>query len=557
MNPDAMELFRELADRSPSEREEHYARQGVPAALRTEVESLLRFDGETAGAIRGRVAAAAHVVLAHAVDQDLDQSQLAAGGWQCGSYRLLSPLGQGGMGVVWLAERSDGRFERHAAIKFPSIALRGRDQERFNREGRLLARLVHPNIAQLIDAGVSGTGQPFLVLELVVGVAIDRYCDDEALDVDARVRVFLDVLNAVAHAHANLIVHRDIKPSNVLVTQTGKVKLLDFGIAKLLEDDDRRSPSRILTQEGAGAMTPAYAAPEQITGGPVSTATDVYALGVLLYVVLTGSHPSGGSLRSPAEVVKAIVETVPPRASDSVATTGSGRDRVRRALRGDLDTIVAKALKKEPRERYESVTSFADDLRRYLAHEAISARPDTITYRATKFVRRNRMPVAIAALILIGLSGGLYAVDRQRALAEERFMQVRQLANKLFDIDVKVRNLPGSTESRQLIVDTSLEYLRRLADDVRGDPDLALELGTAYMRVARVQGIPISANLGQSEEAERNLQIAERVDSVHADRPAGQPDGVHETGAGRPRPDDPGQQSTPRRRSTPARAAGV
>jgi serine/threonine-protein kinase len=508
MNADVLALFREVADRSTHEREEYYVRQRVPAALCAEVESLLQFDGETGGTVQGRVAAAANIVAGH-----LDESGLhplvAAGGRRCGPYRLLSPLGEGGMGVVWLAERSDGRFERRAAIKFPSIALVGRDETRFAREGRLLARVVHPNIAQLIDAGVSETGQPFLVLEHVDGVPLDRYCDDHALDVDARVRVFLDVLNAVAHAHANLIVHRDIKPSNVMVATTGQVKLLDFGIAKLLDDDNSLASSRTVTNDGGGAMTPAYAAPEQITGAPVSTATDVYALGVLLYVILTGSHPSGGNVRSPAEVVKAIVETVPLRASDAVAETGPGRDRIRRALRGDLDTIVAKALKKEPRERYSSVTSFADDLRRYLAHEPISARPDTLTYRAAKFVRRNRMPVAVALLIVIGLSGGLYAVNRQRAVAEERFMQVRQLANKLFDIDVKVRNLPGSSESRQLIVDTSLEYLRRLADDVRGDPDLALELGTAYMRVARVQGVPISANLGQSDEADRNLRIAE------------------------------------------------
>ena len=510
MNPRVEALFHQIVDLPSETRQDFFARHDVDEETRREVEALLAFVPGASALLFREVGAAAGRAL----------PQLEAGSWRCGPYRLLSPIGHGGMGVVWLAERSDGRFDRRTAIKFLSIALVGRGEEHFTREGRILARLVHPNIAQLIDAGVSESGQPFLVLEHVDGASIDRYCDEHALDIEARVRLFLDVLSAVAHAHANLIVHRDLKPSNVLVTQTGEVKLLDFGIAKLLEADERGTLSRAATQDGAAAMTPAYAAPEQITGAPVSTATDVYALGVLLYVLLTGSHPHGANLRSPAEVVKAILDGAPPRASDAVAATGPGRDRVRRTLRGDLDTIIAKALKKEPAGRYSSVSSFADDLRRYLALEPISARPDTIAYRAGKFVRRNRIAVVAAAAILIGLSGGIYAVNRQRAVAQERFMHVRQLASRLFDIDVKVRNLPGSTESRQLIVDTALEYLRRVAGDVQGDPELALELGTAYMRVARVQGVPISANLGQSEQAEQNLRIAEGlIESTLAAQP--------------------------------------
>ena len=442
---------------------------------------------------------------------------LVGAGERVGSYRLLSPIGHGGMGSVWLAERSDGRFERRAAIKFLSIALVGRGEERFTREGRILARLVHPHIAQLLDAGVSASGQPFLVLEHVDGEPIDRYCDSRALDVDARVRLFLDVLSAVAHAHANLIVHRDLKPSNVLVTQAGHVKLLDFGIAKLLEDDAHET---LLTQEGAAVMTPAYASPEQVTGAPVSTSTDVYALGVLLYVVLSGSHPAGDAVRSPAALMRAIVEIEPPRASDAVAPTVTARDKVRRALRGDLDTILGTALRKQPRERYASVGGLADDLQRYLRHEPIAARSDAFAYRTAKFVRRNLLPVTIALLMLVGLSVGLYEVNRERAIAQHRFMQVRQLANKLFDIDVSVRRLPGSAQTRQLIVDTSLQYLRGLAGDVRGDPGLELELGTAYMRVARVQGVNVSVNLGQSSEAEANLRTAQGlIESVLAAQP--------------------------------------
>jgi serine/threonine-protein kinase len=446
-----------------------------------------------------------------------------AAGETVGSYTLAAPIGRGGMGTVWLAARSDGRFERRAAVKFLDVALGGSGESRFTREGRILARLTHPHIASLIDAGVTAGGQPYLVLEYVDGTHIDRDCDARALPIDARVRLFLDVLAAVAHAHANLIVHRDIKPSNVLVAADGTVKLLDFGIAKLLHDET--AAPALATREGAVPLTPEFAAPEQFTGEPVSIAADIYSLGVLLYVLLTGHHPAGAHTRSPVELMKAIVETDPARPSEAVSRTrtaratldaharsrGTTRQKLRRALRGDLDTIVSKALKKEPGARYASVTAFADDLTRYLNHEPIRARADSAAYRAAKFVRRNRLPVAAAALVFVALGAGLYLVNRERTVAQRRFVEVRQLANKLFDIDAQVRQLPGSSKVRQMLVDTSLDYLRRLAPDAGGDLDLELEMGTAYMRVARVQGVPISANLGQSDAAEVNLQAADRL----------------------------------------------
>src|SRR5262249_30735103 len=235
-------------------------------------------------------------------------------GQTIGAYRLVSLIGQGGMGSVWLAERSDGRFEGRAAVKRLTIALIGRSgEERFRREGTILARLTHPHIARLIDAGVTPAGQPYLVLEHVAGVSIDRYCDEHALGIEARVRLFLGVLEAVIHAHAHLIVHRDIKPANVLVADDGQVKLLDFGIAKLLRDDREwaggSGEMSALTRDGGSALTPEYAAPEQLAGGAVTTATDVYALGVLLYVLLTGQHPAGEALQSPATLIHAIVDT--------------------------------------------------------------------------------------------------------------------------------------------------------------------------------------------------------------------------------------------------------
>jgi serine/threonine-protein kinase len=361
-------------------------------------------------------------------------------GEEVGAYRLISVIGQGGMGTVWLAERSDGRFERRAAIKFLNIALVGRGgEERFRREGAILGRLSDPNIAKLLDAGVTPAGQPYLVLEHVEGEPIDDYCDLRKLDLHARVSLFIDVLNAVAHAHANLIVHRDIKPSNVLVSNNGTVKLLDFGIAKLLEGVGQEAAATVLTREAGSPLTPEYAAPEQLTGAAVTTATDVYGLGVLLYILLTGRHPAGHATHSPAELLKAIVETEPPRPSEVVtakstqSTDGTGRssihaERLRRQLRGDLDTIIIKALKKNPEERYSSITALADDLKRYLRNEPISARPDTILYRATKFVRRHRAPVALTSLaVLATLAGLVGTVLQTRKARAQRDFALRQV----------------------------------------------------------------------------------------------------------------------------------
>src|SRR5580692_10313400 len=455
-------------------------------------------------------------------------------GQKLGPYTLISQIGQGGMGTVWLARRSDGRFERQAAVKFVSIALAGRaTAERFKREGSILGRLTHAHIAELLDAGISSDGQPYLILEYVDGTTIDQYCDQHKLDLEARVRLFLDVLAAVAHAHANLIVHRDLKPSNVLVTTGGGVKLLDFGIAKLLEGEGQTGAATLLTHEGGSALTPEYAAPEQLTGRPVTTATDVYALGVLLYVLLSGRHPAGSGQHSPAELLKAVLDLEPPRVSEATTADnskliaerrGGTPDKLRRELRGDLDTIVGKALKKDSQERYASVIGFADDLQRYLKHEPISARPDTLAYRTAKFVRRNRTVVALIAtaivLVIGSLSTGLYVANRQRKIAEQRFAQVRQLANKFIDLDQDIRGLAGSTKVRMEMVSDSLQYLTSLGSDVHGDKDLALEIAYAYVRVAHAQGDPTSPNLGQFSEAEASLDSASKfVDAVLAQDP--------------------------------------
>ncbi|HSB37289.1 MAG TPA: serine/threonine-protein kinase, partial [Thermoanaerobaculia bacterium] len=336
-------------------------------------------------------------------------------GQSIGAYTLVEPIGQGGMGTVWLASRSDGRFEGRVAVKLLNASLVGRaGEQRFRREGSILARLTHPHIARLLDAGVSASGQPYIVLEHVDGEPIDRYSDARRLSVEARLRLFLDVCAAVAQAHANLIVHRDIKPSNVLVARGGQVKLLDFGIAKLLEEESGEGGATALTRDGGRALTPDFAAPEQLAGGAVTTATDVYALGTLLYLLLAGQHPAGPARANPALLLKAIVETDPKRPSeattppdaDTRATTPEG---LRRQLRGDVDTIVVKALKKKPAERYPSVEALAADIHHCLAHEPITARPDTLGYRTVKFVRRHRPGVAAGLLAAAAAIAGTAA----------------------------------------------------------------------------------------------------------------------------------------------------
>ena len=346
-------------------------------------------------------------------------------GQTLGAYTLERPIGQGGMGSVWLAARSDGRYAGKVAVKLLNFSLVGSASgERFKREGSILARLAHPHIARLLDAGVTTAGQPFLVLEYVEGKRIDVHCDDERLDVAARIGLFLDVCAAVAHSHANLIVHRDIKPPNVLVARGEGVKLLDFGIAKLLEGSAPAGEATELTREGGRALTPEYAAPEQLLGEPVTIATDVYALGVLLYVLLGGQHPAGATARSTAELVRTIVEAPAPRLSEAVASPRTAApqalvdnaarrsttpEKLRRLLRGDLDNIVAKALKKSPGERYATVDAFADDLRRTLAHQPVSARADSVAYRIGKFARRHRAAVGAGVLALLAICGGAAA----------------------------------------------------------------------------------------------------------------------------------------------------
>ena len=461
----------------------------------------------------------------------------ALAGVTIGAYTLVAPIGHGGMGSVWLASRSDGRFEGQAALKLLNAALVGRGgEERFKREGTILARLTHPHIARLIDAGVSNTGQPYLVLEYIDGRHIDRYCDEERLGIDARIRLLLDVQAAVAHAHANLIVHRDLKPSNVLVTATGQVKLLDFSIAKPIEED--APGATMLTHEAGAAMTPKYAAPEQVTGGAITTATDVYALGVLLYELLSGHHPAGTAPKSPSEFVKAVTETEPIRLSAAVSSADSADttalalkrattpDRLRRLLQGDLETILGKALKKDPLERYPSVAEFADDLRRYIDHQPISARPDTVTYRAAKFVRRHWRSVAAVALAAVVVLGviGFYAArlasERDRARLEaEKASRVSELLTRLLTGADPYRDPDAKEPTVQNLLDIGAE---RVTKELGDQPELQAEMlaliGRTFERMGVLpKALPLleqSLAIGRRALGPEHVRIAQSLNNL-------------------------------------------
>ena len=342
-----------------------------------------------------------------------------------GDYRLLQEIGQGGMSSVWLAERCDGHLERQVALKLPFIGQpRLHLAERFRRERDILAALTHPNIARLYDAGVTQSGQPFLAMEYVEGSAITSYCESQRLTIRERVALLLQVLDAVQFAHAQLIVHRDLKPSNILVTAAGRVVLLDFGIAKLLSEEPE---AQSLTQIAGRAFTPDYASPEQISGLPLGTATDIYSLGVLLHELLTGAHPYAGQRTSLAQLQQAILTRDPARPSqlpltDAIAEARRSTTRkLASTLSGDLDTIVLMTLKKEPTERYASISAFAQDLRNYLADLPVSARPDSRWYRCNRFVTRHRLPVAAGSIAILAIvAGAAVALWQMRVAAQER-----------------------------------------------------------------------------------------------------------------------------------------
>ena len=447
----------------------------------------------------------------------------SGGDVRIGPYRIVRELGQGGMGAVYLATRDDV-FHKRVAVK---VLKRGMDTEsivrRFHTERQILAGLDHPNIARLLDGGATVDGLPYLVMEFVDGMPLAEHAERNQLRTNARLELFVSLCAAVQFAHQNLVIHRDIKPANVLVTNDGIPKLLDFGIAKLLNAELSGQTLTAATAQGQLMMTPEYASPEQVRGEPVTTATDVYSLGILLYELLTGRQPYRITSRAMPEIVRAVCEADPLRPSVAVSrdrsdtaptTHGADVQRLRRRLEGDLDNIVMKAISKDPRRRYVSVDQFAEDVRRHLSGMPVLARHDTVRYRASKFVRRHRGAVAAAAAIFIALVAGIVGTAWQaqvaraeRARAEQRFEDVRSLANAfLFDMHDAVKDLAGATPARRLMVQKGIEYLDKLAADAGDRMDLRRELAAGYLRVGDVQGRPFNPNLGDSAGALASYQ---------------------------------------------------
>jgi non-specific serine/threonine protein kinase/serine/threonine-protein kinase len=441
-------------------------------------------------------------------------------GRRIGPYEVLALIGRGGMGAVYRAQRADEAYHQVVALK---VVRRGTDTDtvldRFHAERRILARLEHPHIARLLDGGALDDGRPYFVMEHVDGERIDRWAARRQLDTRARLGLFLDVCAAVSHAHRALVVHRDLKPANILVTAEGVVKLLDFGIAKLLDPSGDAEP----TATALVPLTPEYASPEQVRGEAVTTSADVYSLGVVLYELLTGRRPYALRQRHPSALLRVICEEEPERPSTAAGRGGEGeqappetRQRRRRELSGDLDGIVLMALRKEPARRYSSVEQMAEDVRSHLEGRPVRARPDTFAYRAGKFVRRHRVGVASAAVVALSVAGGITATlwqahvaRRERARAERRFQDVRHLASAfLFEFHDAVERLPGSTPARQLVVRKGLEYLDRLAAEAGGDLSLQRELASAYLKVGDVQGRPAAPNLGDVAGAARSYEQA-------------------------------------------------
>jgi len=421
------------------------------------------------------------------------EARAGAAGRRFGAWQTTRLLARGGMGEVWLARRADGQHEQITALKILSPYLAAPDSvHRFRRERELLARLEHPNIARLLDGGMSSQGEPYLVMEYVEGVRVDRYCDQQQLSIRERLQLFLKVCAAVNAAHQYLVVHRDLKPGNILVTADGEPKLLDFGIAKLIDAESG------LEQTATANMflTPMYASPEILRGQPATVASDIYSLGVLLYELLAGRRPFDASKLSPAALIEAVTQKdVPPPSAVAAPIQAATLD-------GDLDAIALKALARNPEERYASAAQLAEDIQRYLDGQPVLAVRATWTYVARKFLRRNRLAVGLAALTLLGVALGVGSTVLQKRVAQRRFDEVRRLAHYvLFDLYDDVSNLSASTRVRADMANRATEYLNTLSREAKNDRGLRLELAEGYLRLGDIQGNMFRSNLGDTGAA--------------------------------------------------------
>jgi|GEM_PF-1319771 len=456
-----------------------------------------------------------------------------------GPWRIVKQIGSGGMSTVFLASRDDGQFNRKVAVKFLKGLLPGRDMiRRMHAEQNILAGLNHVNVCRLLDAGMTENGRPYFIMEHVDGIQIDRYCSEQNLSVDQILDLFEQVCEAVQYAHQRLIVHRDLKPSNILVTNEGVVKLLDFGIAKIVAEDAELDITE--TQTGLHLMTPEFASPEQVNSGQITTASDIYSLGLILCKLLTGQMPYNVKNKSPLEISRIISESNPAKPSTLTAATSNNGEpdsvrnqtvELKKKIEGDLDNIILMALRKEPERRYQSVGQLLQDIRNYRADRPVVARGDSKLYHLSKFVKRQRVVVAsVVIILLVSVVAGLISMknarvaNEQREIAEVRLSDLRSLTGSLmFDVYDSISELPGSTSSLELIVEQTEKFLDMLAEVETDDIDASLDLAASYRRVGNLIGNPNERNLGRTTEAlaiyEKSSSIVEKLLNVQPDHP--------------------------------------
>jgi serine/threonine protein kinase/tetratricopeptide (TPR) repeat protein len=492
------EIFLSAAD-LPLDRRQAFLEVACPdAEIAREVSSLLIYDGACSSSLDSVVQRAAASLIA--VDPLI--------GTHLGPYRIVEELGKGGMGAVFLALRDDRTFEKRVAFK---VVKRGMDSaavlDRFRHERRILANLDHPYIGRLLDAGTTPDGRPYFVMEYVEGQPIVSYCKTHRLDLNSTLELFRKVCDAVSCAHRNLIVHRDLKAGNILVSADGSPKLLDFGIAKLLDPhsrtEDTAPASRMLTLD--------CASPEQIQGATVTTSTDIYSLGVLLFELLAGRPPWDFHSVSTQEAEQMICHVPAPKPSTVLRELGGNG----RALKGDLDNIVQLALRKDPADRYRSVDEFSTDILRHLNGLPVIAREDSLLYRSLKFLRRHWLAGSLGVLAVLGLCGGIIYANLQRRHAEARLNQMLGMANQtLLDLHTQIEHQPGAMETRLRIIQSTISYLDNLAKEAGTNQDVRTTLGTAYLRTGDIQGLPHSPNLGDSAGALSSYADAEKLFSA-------------------------------------------
>jgi non-specific serine/threonine protein kinase/serine/threonine-protein kinase len=491
------ELFAQALERTAAERETFILREcGLDNALLRDLRSLIAADEAAQGESIWQRRPGSF--------RDLDETDAGERcGERIGPYRIVELIGVGGMGAVYRGVREDSEYNQSVAIKFVK---RGMDTDsivrRFRQERQILANLEHRSIARLLDGGSTPDGLPYLVMEYIEGRSLNEFCQSATLSIKAKLTLFGEICSAVQYAHQHLVIHRDLKPSNIMVTADGMPKLLDFGIARILVPESQHANTET-NNINERALTPGYASPEQINGESITTASDVYSLGVILYEILTGRSPYGEGSRTPAELMRAVCAEQPEKPSSKC-----------RALKGDLDNIVLMALRKEPGRRYASVEQLSDDVHRYLALRPVHARGAGLTYGASRFVRRHWVATGTVALIVTALVCAIVVTTRAEARAEHRFNDVRQLAHSfVFDYYDAIEPLPGATPVRQRLVKEALHYLDSLAGEA-DSVSLQRELVEAYVKISRVQGNTYESNLGDVAGALASVNRAISIGTV-------------------------------------------